>query len=393
MNAVGELSSDVGVVGACASLAVSRATVYRRRRPSVLGPSPKRRNPRALSDDERTRVLETLNSEPYQDLAPAEVYAGLLDQGEYLCSIRTMYRILAANQQVRERRDQLRHPSYTKPELLATAPGQLWSWDITKLKGPKKWSYFHLYVVIDVFSRYVVGWMVAEKESAALAKRFLAETVGKEMDDASELTVHADRGTSMRSKMVAHLLADLGVTKTHSRPYTSNDNAFSESQFKTMKYRPGFPGSFGSLEDAKTFYRPFFHWYNHQHHHHGLALLTPADVHLGRSDAVLDERQQTLDRAYAAHPERFTKPPVVPPLAREVWINPPSPKAAEGDPAESDGGPEEGPGPENVENTAGAPAESAPPPSSAPGSEDLGLWPNQRDQRVTNISPSLSHSC
>jgi len=359
----------------------------------MVGPWQKRRSPRALSAEERIRVLETLNSKTYQDLAPAEVYAGLLDRGEYLCSIRTMYRILDANTQVRERRDQRRHPSYTKPELLATGPGQLWSWDITKLKGPQKWSYFHLYVIIDVFSRYVVGWMVAEKESAALAKRFLAETVGKELDDASELTVHADRGTSMRSKMVAHLLADLGVTKTHSRPYTSNDNPFSESQFKTLKYRPGFPGNFGCLEDAKVFCRPFFRWYNNEHHHHGLALLTPADVHLGRSEAVLAERQQALDRAYAAHPERFTKPPVVPTLAREVWINPPSPKAAEGDSAESDGGQEEGPGSDHVEGTAGAPAKSVPSLSTPTGSEDRGLLPCQRDHRVTNISESVSHSC
>lgn len=392
MSAVAELDSDVGVVGACAALGVSRATVYRRRKPRV-GPTPKPRNARALSDEERAQVLETLNSESYQDLAPAEVYAGLLDQGKYLCSIRTMYRVLDANKQVRERRDQLRHPSYKKPELLATGPGQLWSWDITKLKGPKKWSYFHLYVIIDVFSRYVVGWMVAEKESAALAKRFLAETIGKELDDASELTVHADRGTSMRSKMVAHLLADLGVTKTHSRPYTSNDNAFSESQFKTMKYRPGFPKSFGALEDAKGFCRPFFRWYNHEHHHHGLALLTPADVHLGRTEAILDERQQALDRAHAAHPERFSKPPVVSRLAHEVWINPPSRKAAEGALAKEDASDEDVPGSVHVDATAGIPAEPLPSPQANPGAEDPGLWSNRTLPRVTNSSPSVSHSC
>ena len=376
----------MGVVGACAALGVSRATVYRRRQPHLAGPVPKRASPRALSGDERAGVLQTLNSEAYQDLAPAEVYAGLLDQGQYLCSIRTMYRILEANKQVRERRNQLRHPSYTKPELLATGPGQLWSWDITKLKGPQKWTYFYLYVVIDVFSRYVVGWMVAEKESAALAKRFLAETVGKEMDDASDLTVHADRGTSMRSKLVAQLLADLGITKTHSRPYTSNDNAFSESQFKTLKYRPGFPGSFGSLDDAKAFCRPFFYWYNHEHHHHGLALLTPADVHLGRANEVLDERQQTLDRAYAAHPERFRKRPTVPRLSGEVWINPPSQKAAEGAPDECDGARQEAPG----SATAGAPADVTPSPS---GAEHRPLSPSQRVPAVTNFSQSVSHSC
>jgi putative transposase len=235
--------------------------------------------------------------------------------------------------------------------------------------------------------------MVAEKESAALAKRFLAETVGKEMDDASELTVHADRGIAMRSKMVAHLLADLGVTKTHSRPYTSNDNAFSESQFKTMKYRPGFPAKFGSIEDAKTFCRPFFRWYNHEHHHHGLALLTPADVHLGRADAVLGERQKALDRAYAAHPERFRQRPMAPRLAREVWINPPSPKAAEGAPGERDETIDPVPGSDDVETPAGVPADSVQSPEAPPGSEDRWLSPCQRNHWVTHFSESVSHSC
>jgi len=339
-----------------------------------------------------SKILETLNSKRFQDLAPAEVYAQLLDEGAYLCSIRTMYRILEANQQVRERRNQLRHPAYSKPELLATGPRQLWSWDITKLKGPKKWNYFYLYVVIDVYSRYVVGWMVAEKESAALAKRFLAETIGKEMDDASELTVHADRGTSMRSKLVAQLLADLGVTKTHSRPYTSNDNAFSESQFKTLKYRPGFPKNFGPLDDAKSFCRPFFRWYNHDHRHHGLALLTPADVHLGRADEVLDQRQRALDLAYAAHPERFASRPMVPRLRHEVWINPPSSSAAEGAPSDAEGARDDVPGTKAVEGTAGAPAGSVPSPGAPPGSEDAGLWQRQ-GKRVTNFSQPVSHSC
>jgi len=392
LNAASELSAGVGVVAACIALGVSRATFYRRRQPPVFGPKPKRRDPRALSDDERAQVLETLNSESYQNLAPAEVYAGLLDQGEYLCSIRTMYRILDANKQVRERRDQLRHPSYTKPELLATGPKQLWSWDITKLKGPEKWCYFHLYVIIDVFSRYVVGWMVAEKESAVLAKRFLAETIGKELDDASDLTVHADRGTSMRSKMVAHLLADLGITKTHSRPYTSNDNPYSEAQFKTMKYRPSFPGSFGSLEDAKAFCRPFFQWYNREHHHHGLALLTPSDVHFGRANDVLDARQQTLDKAYTAHPERFSNPPMVPRLSREVWINPPSPKAAEGASEECEDCSEDAPGSDHVD-TAGAPAAAIPSINTTPGSEDMQLATCQGFTRVTNFSLSVSQLC
>jgi len=283
-----------------------------------------RANHRALSETERQVVLDTLNSERFADTAPAEVYATLLDDGIYLCSISTMYRLLRANDLVRERRDQLEHPDYAKPELLATAPNQLWSWDITKLKGPQKWSYYYLYVILDVYSRYVVGWMVAERESAALAKHLIAETMGKEHVDPTSLTLHADRGTSMRSKLVAQLLADLGVTKTHSRPYTSNDNPFSESQFKTMKYRPGFPKHFGSVEDAQAFGRPFFHWYNHEHRHHGIALLTPNQVHQGRGADVLEQRQKALDIAYASNPERFSRRPKVPELPSAVWINPPA---------------------------------------------------------------------
>ena len=265
-----------------------------------------------------------LNEERFADKTPAEVYATLLDEGTYMCSVRTMYRILGEHGQVRERRNQLRRPSYTKPELMATGPGQLWSWDITKLKGPAKWQYFHLYVILDVFSRYVVGWMVAERESAVLARRLIAETIGKELVDPGDLILHADRGPSMRSKCVAQLLSDLGVTKTHSRPYTSTDNPFSESQFKTMKYRPDFPGRFGGLEEAREFLRPYFHWYNQEHHHHGLALLTPAQVHHGLADQVLQHRQQAMDAIYAAHPERFSRPPRVPRLPAEVWINPPT---------------------------------------------------------------------
>ena len=324
MNAAEALAVDVGVMAACEALGVSRAGLYRRRRPS----SPDQQRPRspshrALTQGERDKVLEVLNSERFRDKAPAEVYSTLLDEGTYLCSIRTMYRILEANGQVRERRNQLQRPDYSKPELLATGPNQLWSWDITKLKGPRKWSYYHLYVILDVYSRYVVGWMVAEKESAALAKRFIAETIGKQQLNPEQLTIHADRGTSMRSKLVAQLLADLGVTKTHSRPHTSNDNPFSESQFKTLKYRPGFPTRFGAQEDARTFCAGFFRWYNHDHRHHGIALLTPFQVHYGQADAALESRQKTLDAAFAAHPERFPRRPVVPSLPAEVWINPP----------------------------------------------------------------------
>lgn len=325
MTAAEELGREVGVAPACKALDVSRATLYRRRKPARETPTPRPPSHRALAEEERERVLDTLNSERFADKAPAEVYATLLDEDNYLCSISTMYRLLRSCGLVQERRNQLRHPVYVKPELLATGPNQLWSWDITKLKGPRKWTCYHLYVILDVYSRYVVGWMVAEKESAELAKRLLAETIGKEDVDPTKLVVHADRGTSMRSRLVAQLLADLGVTKTHSRPHVSDDNPFSESQFKTMKYRPGFPERFGSLEDARAFCRTFFRWYNEEHRHHGIALLTPAQVHQGLGDAVLGERQRALDVAFAAHPERFPRPPKVPALPREVWINPPSP--------------------------------------------------------------------
>ncbi len=325
MSAAVGLGKEVGVVAACDALGVSRATFYRRRQPSRPA-RPRRPSHRALTPAERDEVLKVLNSERFADKAPYEVFTTLLDEGCYLGSIRTMYRILEANGQVRERRNQLRHPNYAKPELLATGPNQVWSWDITKLRGPEKWTYYYLYVIIDIFSRYVVGWMIAEKESAALAKRLIAETIGKEeltAEQREQLTLHADRGTSMKSKLVAQLLADLGVTKTHSRPYTSNDNPFSESQFKTLKYRPEFPGRFGGLEDGRAFCRSFFPWYNTEHHHHGIALLTPLQVHAGLADAVLAKRQQALDEAYGANPHRFACRPSVPTLARAVWINPP----------------------------------------------------------------------
>ncbi len=324
MTAAEKLGREVGVAPACTALVVSRATLYRRRRPASPTPSTRRESHRALRPEERDGVVTALNSERFVDKAPAEVYATLLDEHTYLCSISTMYRLLRSSGLVGERRNQLKHPRYVKPELLATGPNQLWSWGITKLKGPAKWTSYHLYVILDVYSRYVVGWMVAEKESAELAKRLLVETIGKEEVDPRKLVVHADRGTSMRSRLVAQLLADLGVTKTHSRPHVSDDNPFSESQFKTMKYRPEFPERFGSIEDARTFGRTFFRWYNEDHRHHGIALLTPAQVHQGLGAAVLSERQRALDAAYAAHPERFPRPPAVPALAREVWINPPA---------------------------------------------------------------------
>ena len=269
-------------------------------------------------------MLGVLHEERFQDWAPAAVQATLLDEGNYLCSTRTMYRILEQEGETRERRDQAIHPAYQKPELLVNAPNQLWSWDITKLRGPAKWNYFQLYVMIDVFSRYVTGWMVAERESAELAKHFIEDTLQKHTIPPGQLTIHADRGKVMRSKPVAFLMADLGIAKTHSRPYVSNDNPYSESQFRTLKYRPGFPDRFGCIQDSRAFCQQFFTWYNDQHCHSGIALLTPSMVHFGQAPTVLTQRQLVLDAAYLAHPERFVrKAPTVQPLPGMVWINKP----------------------------------------------------------------------
>jgi len=328
MDAVDELAAVVGVAEACRVLGVPRSSYYRARQTSAaLPPAPSERPTpaRTLSAEERTVVRDVLNSPRFQDCAPRQVYATLLDEQIYLCSWRTMYRILAAADEVRERRDQLRRPSYTKPELLATRPRELWSWDITKLKGPATWTYYYLYVILDVFSRYVVGWMISERESADLAETFIAETCAKEGICRDHLTLHADRGSAMTSKSVAQLLADLGVTKTHSRPHVSNDNPYSEAQFKTLKYRPDFPAQFGSLADARTWARPFFQWYNHDHHHSGIGLLTPATVHCGQAAETIAARQQVLLAAYQAHPERFVRgTPRPPDLPTAVWINPPT---------------------------------------------------------------------
>jgi putative transposase len=279
-----------------------------------------------LADDERQAVLDVLHSPRFCDASPAETYATLLDEGTYLASERTMYRLLATAGETGERRNQRVHPAYTKPELLATAPNQVWSWDITKLLGPAKWTYYYLYVLLDIFSRYVVGWMVAHQEQATLAERLIAETATKQGIAAGQLTLHADRGSSMTSKPVAFLLADLGITKTHSRPHVSNDNPYSEAQFKTLKYRPDFPARFDSIEAARTFCQDFFPWYNTQHRHSGLGLLTPAVVHYGQAETVHATRWQVLRAAYAAHPERFVRrPPAPPPLPTAAWINPPRP--------------------------------------------------------------------
>ena len=269
-------------------------------------------------------MLAQLHSDRFVDRAPAEVYATLLDEGTYLCSIRTYYRILDKNQEVRERRDQLCHPVYKKPELLATAPNQVWSWDITRFLGPVKWTYYYLYVIIDIFSRYAVGWMLAHRGCAQLAKRLIRETVLKENVDAERLVLHSDRGSPMTAKTTAQLMATLGVTRSLSRPKVSNDNPYSESQFKTLKYWPGFPDRFGSIEDGLAFCHEFFPWYNQEHRHGGLGLLTPSHVHHGQATRILEARALTLQAAYEAHPERFVRRPPQPlQLPAAVWINPP----------------------------------------------------------------------
>jgi putative transposase len=316
----------IGVFAACAALSVPRATVYRHR---AVAKAPAkvatpRASPRALVVAERNHVLDVLSQPQHADLAVAQVYASLLDRSIYLCSIRTMYRILNANGAVRERRDQLRHPNYTKPELLATRPNQVWSWDITKLLGPAKWTYFYLYVLMDIFSRYVVGWMVASCEAAQLAKTLITEACQRQGIHEGQLTIHADRGSPMIAKSTTLLFADLGIVKSHSRPYVSDDNPFSEGLFKTLKYRPDFPDRFGSQEHARTHCQPLFHWYNEEHYHSSLALLTPSDIHHGRGAEILAARDLVLAGAFAANPERFVRrPPVAPRPPAAAWINRP----------------------------------------------------------------------
>lgn len=335
MKAALASASELAVRPTCTALDLAPATYYRYRNGPVRSTALERLpSGRALALTERRTVLDLLNSERFCDDAPRQIWAALLDEGQYYCSVSTMYRILHSEHAVRERRDQLRHPSYAKPELLATAPNQVWSWDITKLLGPAKWTYFYLYVIMDIFSRYVVGWMVAPRESAALARQLIAETCLKQSIPEDQLTLHADRGSSMKSKLVAQLLADLGVTKTHSRPYTSDDNPFSESQFRTMKYRPEFPQRFGSIQDSRSFCQPFFDWYNNHHHHSGIGLHTPHSVHYGLAHAIQIARGQTLLAAHAAHPERFVnKLPAPPLLPGAVWINPPKLPGTSPDPA------------------------------------------------------------
>ncbi len=329
MAAVADLAPHIGVVAATQALGLPRSSYYRQRHPRPAR-RPRPPSSRALTTAEQEHIRSVLNSDRFVDQAPRQVYATLLDEGTYLCSWRTMYRILHAHAEVRERRNHCRRASYAAPELLATQPRQLWSWDITKLRGPVLWTYYYLYVIMDVYSRYIVGWMVMERESAALAEEFIAETCTSEAIPPDQLTLHADRGSSMTSKTVAQLLLDLGVTKTHSRPHVSNDNPYSESHFKTLKYRPTYPDRFGSIQDARSWVRTFVTWYNHAHRHSGIGLLTPAMVHQGQGEVVRTARQVVLDAAYAAHPERFVRHvPVPPALPTAVWINPPVPRGAE----------------------------------------------------------------
>ena len=335
MTAITTVTTRGETSALCASVGLSRASFYRRQQLPVAVESRATRapSPRALAPTERQAVLDVLHSERFVDQSPAEVHATLLDEQIYLCSPRTMYRLLATAGEVRERRDQARHPAYVKPELVATAPNQIWSWDITKLKGPVAYVYFSLYVILDLFSRYVVGWMVAAHESARLAERLIAATCQKQGIAPHQLTIHADRGAPMRSKLVAELFADLDIAASHSRPRVSNDNPFSEAQFRTFKYRPAFPDRFGSIPDARAICHALFTWYNDAHHHSGLRYLTPADVHYGRAATVLDVRHRTRLAAYAAHPERFVQgSPRRDPLPAAVWINPPASSTAQAAP-------------------------------------------------------------
>ena len=320
-----ELAEKIGITRACEALNVPRSRVYRARQ-SQPEAKPQPTPLAALSLQERTRVRDTLNSERFMDKAPRQVYATLLDEGTYLCHWRTMYRILAVHDEVRERRNVRRHPVYQKPELLATKPNEVWSWDITYLRGCDQWTHYPLYTVLDIFSRYVVGWMIAEVESSELAKQLIAVTAQKQGIQPDQLTLHADNGSPMRGKPLSQLLVDLGITRSHNRPHTSDDNPFSEAQFKTMKYHPDYPDRFVSMEAAYTWARTFFGWYNYEHYHSGLNLLTPGSVHYGEATLLQQQRQAVMLAAYITHPARFTHgEPVVKGAPAAVYINPPMP--------------------------------------------------------------------
>ncbi len=325
MEAVLDLSADVGKRSSCTAFSIPRSSFYRFYSPTISIKKKRAESHISLNSDERHAVLDALHSEKYQDKAPYQVYASLLDDGIYHCSIRTMYRLLEKEHgSVKERRRQVTRSHYEKPELLATAPNRVWSWDITKLKSVTKWTYFYLYVIMDIFSRYVVGWMVAHREQTALAKRLIKETCQKQRIERDKLGLHADRGPSMKSKGVAHLLADLGVTKTHSRPHVSTDNPYSEAQFKTLKYCPQFPSRFGSIEDARVFCQDFFSYYNKEHRHSGIGLVTPEQLHYCLAQDVYDQRASVLKNAFEKNPARFRGiKPQPPALPEAAWINKP----------------------------------------------------------------------
>jgi putative transposase len=334
-QAIALLAPRIGTRAACAAAGVAQASWYRRHRASpaplrrMLVPHRDRLQPRALSPAERAAILGVLHSERFADIAPAEVWATLLDEGTYLGSLSAFYRLLRQAGETRERRAQATHPAAVKPELVAEGPNRVWSWDITKLHGPAKWTYYYLYVLLDIYSRYAVGWMAATRESAALAEKLIAASCAKQGVAAGQLTLHADRGSSMTSKPVAFLLADLGVIQSHSRPHVSNDNPYSEAQFKTLKYRPAFPRRFASIEAARAHCQAFFPWYNNEHRHSGLGLHTAADIHHGTAAAARASRARVLAAAYQQHPERFVrKPPAPPALPSASWINPPEQKEA-----------------------------------------------------------------
>jgi putative transposase len=327
MNAVRELNQyGISITRACDVFDMPRSSFYYKPQSAANQDSRNRRpSSRALSGAEREAVHQLFNSDLFVDHAPRQLYATLLDEGQYHCSVSTMYRILHEYGEVRERRNQRQHPPRVKPQLVCEAPNQLWSWDITKLSTGRKYAYFYLYVILDIYSRYVVGWMVAEQESAELAQQLIAQSCAQQGVSRDQLTLHADRGGPMVALTTAQLLETLGVQKTHSRPYTPNDNAYSEAQFKTLKYRPDFPAHFASIDEARQWTRAFFGWYNNHHHHSGLALLTPAIVHAGHADTIIAQRNHVLNAAYARHPERFVRgAPAHPQLKPAVWINAPS---------------------------------------------------------------------